>query len=117
MLLASRMSDETEDEVPETPVVADVVTRTALRVAKDARFRPSRGGRIVGGIIAFFSIWQLLNPGGSIGAIVGIAGLVDAALWFIPCPRYIRFAATAALAVGVVVAVAAQPGPPHLPAP
>jgi hypothetical protein len=89
------------------PVAADIPTATP--VAKPPPHRPTIIGRMFGGLLAFLSLWQVLTPSNASGAVIGFLGLVVSVLWFVPCPRYFRLLATAALFALIVVDLRTAP--------
>ena len=93
------------------PVAADIPA--AGSVPKPPPNRPTTAGRIFGGLLAFLSLWQVLTPEDATGAVLGLVGLAVSALWFVPCPRYIRLLATAALLAWTFVTV--RSAPPYKP--
>lgn len=95
----------------ERPVAADI--RVDTGTPNRSTNRPSTADRIVGGLLAFLSLWQVLSPEDATGTLLGLAGLVVSALWFIPCPRYFRLLATAALFAWILVVL--RTAPPYAP--
>lgn len=100
-----REHDEAMDDAK--PVATD------LPVAKPAAeqtpsHRPTRAGRVFGGVLAFLSLWQTLNPENRTGAILGLAGIAVSVSWFVSCPKALRFFLTVVLVVAATVGVASR---------
>ena len=95
------ISDDTK------PVAADIPV--GAHAPKRPTNRPTKGGRIFGGVLAFLSLWEVLNPEDATGTLLGLVGLVVSALWFVPCPKYFRLLATAALFAWILVLLRAAP--------
>jgi hypothetical protein len=80
------------------PVAGDVID------ARRKATRPTKWGRTFGALLAFLAVWQILSPDSPGTTICAWAVLGASVLWFVPCPRYLRFLATVAgLALCVVV--------------
>jgi hypothetical protein len=93
--------------IPNTLALPDELGPLAADVPRSAgpdSLRPPRTGRAFGAVLGFLAIWQVVTPGSFETAACGWFALGVTVLWFVGCPRYVRWLATAAL-VGLTLVV------------